>query len=154
MGHSGFYQANTSAYHLEKANTYFAASISFEEMFGVVKRSYLEGCFSSLNYLEWDDEVRYLAHSENPELLFAYAFAILKSWDSLYPGKQEITIDELNNGIGFDKIFNLGEEEIDSILDELAFEGIVGVNRQLYPPTIIRTADTIEAISRLYSRLL
>ena len=154
LGHSGFYRADTSAYHLEKANTLFSTNISFEEMFGVVKRSYTEGCFSSLNYLDWDERVTYLPHNYNPELLYVYAFSILKCWDRSFQGKKEITAEELTSSIEPGKTFNLSEEEIDYILDEMSYEGIITLNRQLYPTTIVRTVETGELIPRLYSRLL
>ncbi len=154
LGHSGFYRADTSAHHLDKANTLFSTSISFEEMFGVVRRSYSEGFFSSLNYLKWDEKLTYLPHNYNPEMLFLYAFSILECWDRVFSGKKEISFDDLNRNIEPGKTFNLNEEEIDSILNEMSYEGIVILNRQLYPTTIVRTVETSELVPKLYSRLL
>ena len=153
-GHSGYYQYNSSSYHLDKANSLFSTDIDFEEMFGVVKRSYTDGFFSGINYLKWDDSVEYVEHSENPELIFVYAFAILDSWERMFPQKSEITINELLDTIEFGKIFNVSEEETDSILDNLCNEGLLRMNRQLYPPTIIATANAEEVICTLYNRLL
>ena len=153
-GHSGYYQYNSSSYHLDKANALFSTDIDFEEMFGVVKRSYTDGFFSGINYLKWEDSVEYIEHSENPELVFVYAFAILDSWKRMFPQKSEITITELLEVIEFGKIFNVNEEEVDGILDSLCNEGLLRLNRQLYPPTVIATANSDEVICNLYNRLL
>lgn len=153
-GHSGYYQYNSSSYHLDKANALFSTDIDFEEMFGVVKRSYTDGFFSGINYLKWEDSVEYIEHSENPELVFVYAFAILDSWKRMFPQKSEITITELLEVIEFGKIFNVNEEELDGILDSLCNEGLLRLNRQLYPPTVIATANSDEVICNLYNRLL
>lgn len=153
-GHSGYYQYNSSSYHLDKANALFSTDIDFEEMFGVVKRSYTDGFFSGINYLKWEDSVEYIEHSENPELVFVYALAILDSWKRMFPQKSEITITELLEVIEFGKIFNVNEEEVDGILDSLCNEGLLRLNRQLYPPTVIATANSDEVICNLYNRLL
>ena len=153
-GHSGYYQYNSSSYHLDKANALFSTDIDFEEMFGVVKRSYTDGFFSGINYLKWEDSVEYIEHSENSELVFVYAFAILDSWKRMFPQKSEITITELLEVIEFGKIFNVNEEEVDGILDSLCNEGLLRLNRQLYPPTVIATANSDEVICNLYNRLL
>lgn len=153
-GHSGYYQYNSSSYHLDKANALFSTDIYFEEMFGVVKRSYTDGFFSGINYLKWEDSVEYIEHSENPELVFVYALAILDSWKRMFPQKSEITITELLEVIEFGKIFNVNEEEVDGILDSLCNEGLLRLNRQLYPPTVIATANSDEVICNLYNRLL
>lgn len=153
-GHSGYYQYNSSSYHLDKANALFSTDVYFEEMFGVVKRSYTDGFFSGINYLKWEDSVEYIEHSENPELVFVYALAILDSWKRMFPQKSEITITELLEVIEFGKIFNVNEEEVDGILDSLCNEGLLRLNRQLYPPTVIATANSDEVICNLYNRLL
>ncbi len=153
-GHSGFYQSNSSDYHLDKANALFGTNVDFTEMFGVVKRCYSEGFLSDINYLRWDDRAEFIEHSESLELLFVYAYVILDCWKRLFPQKSEITLTELIEKIEIGKIFNVGDAEIDSILDNLEFEGILKLNRQLYPPTIICTSSLGIIIPKLYSRLL
>ena len=153
-GHSGFYQRNSSGHHLDKANTLFGTHVDFEEMFGVVKRCYTEGILAGIHYLNWGDGPVFIEHSERPELLFMYAYAILDSWGHIFPGAREITRTELVEQIEIGRIFNIGDEEIDSILDNLDFEGILKVNRQLYPPTIICMSTLDDVVSQLYSRLL
>lgn len=153
-GHSGFLSENSTEHHINKANALFGTNVSAEELFGVVKRSYQEGFFSELNYLKWDDYVRYIEHNESPELLYVYAYALLDSWSQLLPNKQEITTIELFHSLQIGEVFNLSEESIDSILNDLEYDGILKTNRQLYPSTIIRFVSEQELLSKLYSRLL
>ena len=153
-GHSGFLSENSTEHHVNKANALFGTNVSAEELFGVVKRSYQEGFFAELNYLKWDDYVRYIEHNESPELLYVYAYALLDSWSQLLPNKQEITIIELFHSLQIGEVFNLSEESIDSILNDLEYDGILKTNRQLYPSTIIRFVSEQELLSKLYSRLL
>jgi hypothetical protein len=96
----------------------------------------------------------FLEHQEKFDLSFVYAYALLDSWDRLFPDKQEITDFELKDELGFNKIFGLNEDECNYVIDALADEGIITVNRQLYPATLIRTSNLSGIISRLYSRLL
>ena len=153
-GHSGFLATNSTEHHVQKANALFGTNVSSEELFGVVKRSYLEGFFSELNYLKWDDHIKYIEHNESPELLCVYAYALLDSWSHLLPQKQEITITELHHSLQLGEVFNLSDESVDSILNDLEYEGMLRLNRQLFPATVIRFESEQELISKLYCRLL
>lgn len=153
-GFTGFYQRDTSEHHLNRANKLFETNVSFEEMFGVVKRSYLDGFFSDLNYLNWSDTIEYVEHIERPELLFVYGYALFDLWLSMYPTQKEITFNELTQGMGIGKVFNLGESEVESVLESLADENLIKINRQLYPMTIIMLSSMDDIVPRLYSRLL
>lgn len=152
--HPGFIQRVTSEFLLAQANKSFGVEISFEELFGVVKRSYIDGCFSSLDYLKWGDNISFIEHTENQELLFVYAYAIIKNWEALLPDKNEITSINLQNIICFGKVFGFNNDDVNSVLDSLSGEGMLMLNRQLFPATIIRTVQAEDVISKLYSRLL
>lgn len=152
--HSGFMSGVSSEYLLAQANKAFGVEMAFEELFGVVKRSYLDGCFRAINYLTWDDNVLFHERPENQELIFAYAYAIINSWKRLIPEKDEITINELQDKIGFGKTFGFNDNETNYVLDILSSEGVLSLNRQLFPATLICTANTNDVISLLYSRLL
>lgn len=152
--HCGYTQSVSSEHVLKKANQEFELNISFEEMFGVVKRSYMDGFFSSLNYLEWDETLSFTEHMEAPELTYVYAYALFDSWDHLLPSRHEITMTEIEEVLGLGKVFGLPPGELTCVLDSLVDEGLVIVNRQLFPASVVRTAETKELISDLYSRLL
>ena len=155
--HVGYIQRITAERLLKQMENSFECSISFEEAFGVVKRSYTEGFFSSLEYLTVDEGTREFQFNEiqtKEELLFVYAYAMLSNWALFFPEKSEITLIEFIDELSFGKIFGLSDESIGEVLDELSDEGVIAVNRQLFPTTIIRMATSDDIIARLYSRLL
>ncbi len=123
-------------------------------VFSVVKSSYTNGCFESLQYLRWDDSIEFYEQVEQLELLFVYAYALFDSWDQIYPDKRELTETDLKTALGFNKVFGFNEEECGYVIDSLSDEGLLTVNRQLYPATIIRTTSTEWLIPQIYSRLL
>lgn len=125
-----------------------------KKVFSVVKGSYMKGCFEKLNFLTWKKHIVFHEQSERPELIFVYAYALYDSWDRLLPNKREIIVTDMKNVIGFDRIFGFNEDELNSVIDALAFEGILTVNRQLFPATLIRIYDKESILSKLYSRLL
>ena len=68
-----------------------------KKVFSVVKSSYNEGCFEKLSFLTWDSSVEFHEHAEKFDLAFVYAYALLDSWERLFPDKQEITEFDLKN---------------------------------------------------------
>lgn len=152
--HCGFLQSVSSELLLQKANQEFGVKIPFKEMFSVVKLSYTEGVFAPLHFVEWTDKLEFEEHIESPELVYAYGYALLNSWDDMFPEKEEITMNEVVEKIGIGRVFGFPPDEINCVLDSLANEGVIAINRQLFPATILRIAKTDEMISNLYSRLL
>lgn len=153
-GHTGFNQINSSDWHLRKASKQLGINIDFEELFGVVRRTYIDGMFSEINYLKWDDGIEYIEHTCNPELIYVYAYALIDSWEHLLPNNREISIMDITQKLGFDRIFNFGIEEIDSVLNDLETIGVVKINRQLFPLTVVCTENIEAIIPKLYSCLL
>lgn len=154
--HSGFGERISQERLFKNASAWCDVSVAnmSKNVFSVVKTSYTDGCFEKLNFATWNDNIEFLEHTEKLDLIFVYAYALLDSWERLYPDKQEITDIDLKNEIGFNKIFGLNEDECNYVIDSLAYEGILTVNRQLYPATLIRTSNVDSIIPQLYSRLL
>lgn len=155
--HTGFIQGITPERLFNQTVNIFESNVTFEEAFGVMKRSYLDGFFSALEYLTVDEvagEFQFNEIPEKEELLFVYAYAILNNWEKLLSEKTEITLIELMEELSFGKIFGLGDESVNEVLDELGDEDVLILNRQLFPVTIIRTSTVDEIIQKLYSRLL
>ena len=138
------------------ANNWCGIAVSSlnKKVFSVVRGSYTDGIFSRLGLIEWGSLISFIEQTEKMDLTYVYSFALLDSWDRLYPGKREITDFDLKDGIGFGKIFGFNEDECNYVIDSLSDEGLLTVNRQLYPATIIRTANVESVIPLLYSRLL
>lgn len=152
--HVGFVSALPTDHLLSSANRAFGVDMDAEELFGVVKRSYTDGCFATLDFLEWDHAVHFCELYERQDLVFVYAYALLKSWEALFPDKAEITLIDQQKAIGLSRIFGFTEGELDDVIETLSNEGIVSINRQLFPATLIRTSTSQNLIPVLYSRLL
>lgn len=156
-GHPGFIEGISFERLLEQANSFFGLSLSFEELLGVVKRSYLDGMFSGLEIMRCDSDNNRLFFEEksvNDELLYVYAYALLKNWDSLFPKQHELSLPEVIDELSIGKIFGFNDESIGELLDELADEGIVSLNRQLFPTTILRHKEVSSLVNQLYDRLM
>lgn len=121
---------------------------------GVVKNSYMTGCFANLYFLNWDDSVSYDEKTEQVEYLYIYAYVLLDSWNIEFPNKKEITMAEIIDSLCLGKVFGLNDEDIDSVLSTLQDKGIISINRQLYPVTIVRTSEITDVLDRLYSLLM
>lgn len=155
--HPGFIQSVSPNRIMEQFNGHFSGNLSYEEIFGVTRRSYIDGFFEKLEYLYLDEKSKCITFKEisaRDEFLFLYAYAMLKNWSSLLKEKTEITLIELLDDLSFGKIFGLNDGAVNEILDEMSEEGIISLNRQLFPTTIIRIASPDELIVRLYSHLL
>ena len=155
--HPGFIQTASPERIMEQFKGLFDGNLSYEEIFGVTRRSYMDGFFEELEFLSVDDTNKSISFREGgarDELLYAYAYAMMDSWENILPDKTEITLFEVLDNLAFGKLFGLADDSVNELLDEMSEEGIVSVNRQLYPTTIIKTASPNELIAQLYSRLL
>lgn len=153
----GFIQGILPERIMDQASAVFEGNVTFEEAFGVLRRSYIDGFFSELDYLFVEDNkgaFHFRENIEKDEMIYAYAYAILNSWSDILPDKSEITLIELMDELSFGKIFGLNDDSVGEVLEELSAEGIVTVNRQLFPATVIRTSTVNEILPLLYSRLL
>ena len=56
--------------------------------------------------------------------------------------------------LSFGKQFGLTDDSVGEVLEKLSEEGIIAINRQLYPATMIRTSTVNQVIPLLYSKLL
>lgn len=153
--HCGFQNALSMEALMRQATQFFGVDIAFKDLFSVVRLAYREGFLSSLDYVRWDDEqITYQEHSYSPDQLYLYGYALLDSWDRRFPGQREITVPQIEEQIGIGKIFGLNWDDMRVTLDLLADSGIVSLNWQLFPTTVIRKIDTEECLTRLYDCLL
>ena len=133
-------------------------SVQLQNKFGakvntrVVKSCYING-LTAIDYLEDKDGISIRKQHVQREFLYLYAYELLKEWDIVFPGKKEITSEEMNQ-MHCDMCFGLGSSEWFSVLEMLASKAIIRLNRQLVPFTIIRTANTSDIIPKLYSLLI
>lgn len=120
----------------------------------VVKNCYISGALSNLQYLEWEDKLRFREQSEDFQYQYLYACALLDAWDYAFPDKKKLTLPDVIDVLRYGKVFGFNDDELDSVLSTMADNGMISINRQLFPVTIIRTALAKEAMEKLYSSLM
>ena len=152
--HCGYLESISQEALMRRATQFFEVDISFAELFSVVRRSYQTGFLSPVDYVQWDDELLYQEHSYSPDLLYLYGYALLDGWRRCYPDQREITVVQIEEQIGLGKIFGLNLNDLNEVLYHLRDYGIVSMNRQLFPGTVIRTMGVGECLSSIYDCLL
>ena len=130
------------------------SSLDARKAVSVMKSSYSYGAFSSIQFLVWEDKLQFMEKTEDIQYQYLYAYALLNAWEKQFPEKKEITLTEIADILCFGKIFGFNDEELDSVLSTLADSGVISINRQLYPVTVIRTASSEEMVSNMYSTLI
>ena len=151
----GFAIELTTDFFSTLAQKEFAISATeVTKAFGVMKNSYVSGCFSNLYYLDWKEKLIFEEQREQIEFEYLYAYALIDSWSRLFPDKKELTLLEILDDLSFGKVFGLNDEVVDSVLSSLEERRIISINRQLFPITIVRTMGLEEIISLIYSILM
>ena len=74
-------------------------------------------------------------------------------WEQIYPNKPEITSIELN-ALVCAEAFGLTEDQWFSVLEQMTSRGLIRINRQLSPFTVIKLTETTKLIPLLYSLLV
>ena len=151
----GFAAELTSEFFSSMAQKEFdLSSTEITKAFGVVKNSYMSGCFSNIYYLDWNERIVFEEQREQIEFEYLYAYALIDSWNYMFPEKKELTILEVLDDLSFGKVFGLNDEDVDSVLSTLEERRIISINRQLFPITIVRTMGIEEIIGLIYSVLM
>lgn len=86
------------------------------------------------------------------DFVFLYAYILFEYWDEFFPGQDEISSTELSK-LNFGKTFGWSGVEEYAVLERLNDEGLIRLNRQLMPFTILKLIDKVNLISKLYSEL-
>ena len=119
----------------------------------VIRTCYSKG-LSELNYLTDDPVVLSVRPQKiRREYLYLYAYDLLREWDACYGAEQEITAAQIET-LQCAACFGLSDEEWFSVLETLASKGILRLNRQLAPYTVVRTASTDSVMEKIYSLLI
>lgn len=153
--HEGFNtEVSTSHITAMIQKDYGVSSSDAGKAISVMKNSYITGVFSNIQFLDWEEKLKFKEKTEDVQFQYLYAYALLNSWEKLFPEKKEITLTEISDVISMGKVFGFNDEELDSVLSSLADNGIISINRQLFPITIIRTSSSVEMLNNLYSILM
>ena len=86
------------------------------------------------------------------ESVYVYALALLAYWREKFPNQYEITSEQLKE-LSFGCVFGWDVQEEYEVLEHLSDIGIIRLNRQLMPYTILLLAEENDLVNRLYSEL-
>lgn len=112
-----------------------------------------EKMFSNLNIITINAEkITINELSYNEEFIYLYAYILYELWDEIFSKQEEISSVQLGI-LCFGKIFGWDEQREYEVLEHLSDKGIVRLNRQLVPYTILRLAEKEAVMDRLYSKL-
>lgn len=114
---------------------------SFDSFFDSLKFLVDEGESIKLEPLQYDKE-----------FIYAYAIAFLSYWEEMYSKQDEITsfqMDELH----FGEVYGWDMQTEYEVLEHLADKGIIRMNRQLMPYTILKLVEIEDLYCKLYSEL-
>lgn len=112
-----------------------------------------EDLFADLGIVSWkDDMVVCNTLRYNKEFVYLYALVLWKYWDEYYPFQEEISSIQLTT-LNFGKAFGWDSQYEYEVLEHLVDKGLLRMNRQLMPYTILKLVSSQELIDRLYSEL-
>ena len=86
------------------------------------------------------------------EFIYAYGLALLAYWKEQYPDQDEITSDQLKE-MHFGCVFGWDVQDEYAVLEHLSDKGIIRMNRQLMPYTVLLLAGYTDLVERMYSEL-
>ena len=114
-----------------------------------------EDMFSSLGYFKQttDDnlELSYLPKVDS-DFVYLYCFILLAYWDEIFANRLEITANEFSE-LNFGNKLNCDRQTEYKILELINDKGLIRLNRQMNPYTIMRLTSKDELIHNLYSEL-
>ncbi|MCI5829441.1 MAG: hypothetical protein SPJ89_10385 [Treponema sp.] len=113
-----------------------------------------EDLFAPLDFINFKDEQIKLSYSQkiDKDFLYLYAFILFSYWDELYPNRIEITAEEFAS-LKYGIRLNMDSQTEYAVLDFLNEKGLIRLNRQLNPYTILKSSAKDELIKKLYSEL-
>lgn len=112
-----------------------------------------EDIFSVTGVLEVEtDIVRVNSIAYVKEFVNLNAYILWEYWEELFPEQEEISSVQLEE-LRFGKAYGWDTQTEYKVLEHLADEGLIRMNRQLMPYTILRLVDKNTLAERLYSKL-
>lgn len=109
--------------------------------------------FSCLGILNISNEIVAInAVQYNREYIYVYAMVLFEFWDNMYVEQTEISESQFS-AMKIKNIFGWNEQQEYEMLEHLNDKGIIRLNRQLVPYTILKLADKDAMIEKLYSEL-
>jgi len=120
------------------------------------KTSYIaEKAFGPLNIMnDTGAELEFVAHKISRSFKYLYAYLLLSEWEEVLPSRTDITFEDLIKLLGYGYPFVWDESNVREILDILQEEGLIVLNMQLFPITIIKQVSSSSVLNKIYSFLI
>jgi hypothetical protein len=106
--------------------------------------------FLSLN----DKEYTVNSHRVSKENVYVYGYVLLTKWEEILESRSEITFDEITETLFFGKQFLWENRQLQDVLDLMQDVGLIKVNAQLTPITIIKNQNASFCLNKMYSLLI
>lgn len=133
-----------------KYNNYFGVNADLTPL----KKTYSEdGFLAVLGMLDFTDGVKIKSLFYNDSMMYVYSYGLLSSWERVFPTEYEITSDQLAEKLNWGKRFGFDDDEILYALEKIENVGIIKLNKQLVPYTMIKTSETSSVLPHLYDLL-
>jgi hypothetical protein len=98
------------------------------------------------------DIVNIIPQSFKNELFYVYVYTLFYEWEQVYPDNNEISAIELD-GLKFASAFGFNQTIVNQMLARISEKGLIKINGQLSPFTVIKTTKSEDILSLLYSLL-
>lgn len=118
-------------------------------------KSMQNGFFQELNFLDTSsqNEMKIKGCRINKKHVYMYAYTLFSDWDVLFSNAPEITFADINEILQWGQGFGWNEEETFKALQLCEEYGLLKINKQLVPMTVVRNASTEDALRKLYDLL-
>ena len=122
---------------------------------GPIKNIYTEDAFSSISLIEFENKNiifnNCYAYTECNKL---YAYTLLNELEELEINESEFTLDQIFEEIKWQKGFGFDYDTALEVLDDLSYMGIIKLNKQLNPITLIANKNSEDLVDELYDDLI
>lgn len=122
---------------------------------GALNSTYInEYSFNEINIVDIDKEnYSFKSIKYNYEEIYMYAYTLIKELEYLDSERKEFTINEIVDDLKWNLGFGWTKDEAYNVLEQLENKGIVKINKQLNPITVIVNKENKEIINDIYSLL-
>ncbi|MDQ2087089.1 hypothetical protein RBH29_11700 [Herbivorax sp. ANBcel31] len=109
----------------------------------------------SINFIDIDNNIYIFKPLRyNPQYAYAYAYTLIKELEEYDSKRKEFTVNEVFNEILWNRGFGWNEDEAMSVIEKISEKGILNINRQLNPATVLINKNSGDLLSNIYSLLI
>lgn len=137
----------------ENAKLYFGKNIKMTVLKNMYSSDY---GFEDLNIIsEVDNKIIVFNRGViNQDSFYVYAYTLLYSWEKYFEDKIELNIYDIIDNMRWSSKYGFDYNTSLDVLDELESLGIIKLNKQLTPITIIKTSCAEDIIGNIYDLAL